>query len=79
MEFPVKQLGRERLQRRAGRITGLARGLGRAGRRRWESVHASRGRGRWGQSSLAEGRVASERSEVSAAGDGGVEEIRRSN
>lgn len=43
---------------------------------RWKSVYASRGRGRWGQSSLAEGRVASRASRVNAEREGVVEEVR---
>ena len=43
---------------------------------RWESVYASRGRGRWGQSSLVVGRVASRGSRVNAEWEGVVEEVR---
>lgn len=43
---------------------------------RWKSVYASRGRGRWGQSSLVEGRVASRGSRVYAEREGVVEEVR---
>lgn len=43
---------------------------------RWESVYASRGRGRWGQSSLVGERVASRGSRVNAEWEGVVEEVR---
>lgn len=40
-------------------ISGLAGGLGWARRWRWESVYASRGRGRWRSKFILVGRVAS--------------------
>lgn len=72
-EFRAKQLDRERLRRQVGRISGLARGLGWAERWRWDSVYASRGRGRWVKVHLWRvGSCVGGRRGVNAEGEGGI-------